>query len=191
MGVDLIENQTLGLVETRTIARGVALTDAMVKAAEVTLVKGGPICSGRYMIQVAGDEAAVGAVLDVAEKENPVALCRVSRVDGQVLAALKKPQPMGPGMALGLLESRKSVTGIAAADAAVKAARVILARLTLARGINGKSYLVVGGDTSAVTAAVEAGAQALGKDLVDQLVIASPDPATVAALCPVTPQYSL
>ena len=112
-------------------------------------------------------------------------------MDGQVLAALKKPQPMGPGMALGLLESRKSVTGIAAADAAVKAARVILARLTLARGINGKSYLVVGGDTSAVTAAVEAGAQALGKDLVDQLVIASPDPATVAALCPVTPQYSL
>ncbi|MCG8567084.1 MAG: BMC domain-containing protein, partial [Desulfobacterales bacterium] len=54
----------------------------------------------------------------------------------------------------------------------------------LAQGINGKSYLVMGGSVSAFSAAVDAGAQALGKDLVDRLVIASPDDATVRSLCP-------
>ncbi|MCG8566124.1 MAG: BMC domain-containing protein [Desulfobacterales bacterium] len=181
---DISAIQTLGLVETRTIARGVALTDAMVKAADVRLLRGRPICSGRYMIQISGDEAGVKAALDVAQAENPFALCRVSRVSGEVLAAMGKTRALGPGMALGLLESRKSITGIKAADAAVKAAQVRLARITLAQGINGKSYLVMGGSVSAVSAAVDAGAQALGKDLVDRLVIASPDDATVRSLCP-------
>ncbi len=176
--------QTLGLVETRTIARGVAVTDAMVKAARVTLVKGRPICSGRYMVQVAGDEAAVKAALETAEAASPFALCRVSRVSPEVLAALDRTRSLARGSALGLIESRRAVTGIKAADAAVKAAHVRLARLTLARGINGKSFLVVGGTTSAVEAAVDAGALALGKDLVDQLVLSRPDAATVQSLCP-------
>ncbi|MEG2315070.1 MAG: BMC domain-containing protein, partial [Clostridia bacterium] len=39
---------SLGLLETNSIARGVEAGDAMLKAAEVKLVKAGPVCPGKY-----------------------------------------------------------------------------------------------------------------------------------------------
>ena len=37
---------SLGLLETNSIARGVIAGDAMLKAAEVTLLKAGAVCPG-------------------------------------------------------------------------------------------------------------------------------------------------
>ena len=43
---------SLGIVESRSIAAGAELTDMMVKGADVELVKAATICSGRFLIQV-------------------------------------------------------------------------------------------------------------------------------------------
>ena len=51
---------SLGLIETRTIAGGIDLADIMVKRARVELLKAHSICSGRFMILVAGDRSSVG-----------------------------------------------------------------------------------------------------------------------------------
>ena len=179
----------LGLVETRTIVQGVKAMDKMLKAAPVALVKGTGICSGRYMIQVAGFQADVEEALVRAKDEEPfpVDVRILSRVSSQVLAALKKQASLPRESAMGVVESRRAIAGIAAADAAVKQADVILARLTVANGINGKSYLVLGGNVAAVEEGVEAAGLALGKDLVDRLVLPSPDSSTIRALCPLDP----
>ncbi|MCG8616681.1 MAG: BMC domain-containing protein [Desulfobacterales bacterium] len=178
--------ETLGLVETRTVVQGVRLMDRMLKAAPVELLRGASICSGRYMIQVAGLQADVEEALSEAKGTDPapVDVRILPRVSPEVITALKKRLPLPEGAALGMVESRKAVSGIAAADAAVKKAAVILARLAVANGINGKSYLVVGGSVSAVEEAVEAAAITLGKELLDRLVLPNPDPGTVRALCP-------
>ena len=57
---------TLGLVEVRSIAAGAELADRMVKAAEVELLRAATICSGRYLILVAGDRQAVDTAVGAA-----------------------------------------------------------------------------------------------------------------------------
>ncbi len=82
------------------------------------------------------------------------------------------------GQALGLIETRGLIGAIEAADAMVKAARVVLT----GREYIGSAYVTVGvrGDIGAVTAAVEAGALAARRvgDLVAVHVIPAPDEET-------------
>src|SRR5579863_9619949 len=52
---------SLGLVELTSIAAGFQACDAMLKAANVDLVLSRSICSGKYMVMVRGDVAAVEA----------------------------------------------------------------------------------------------------------------------------------
>ncbi|MCS7315722.1 MAG: BMC domain-containing protein, partial [Bryobacteraceae bacterium] len=50
---------SIGLIELSSIAAGFAVTDAMLKAADVELLLARTICSGKYMVLVRGDVAAV------------------------------------------------------------------------------------------------------------------------------------
>lgn len=174
----------LGIVESKRIAAGVVLADLMVKAADVKLVRARPICSGRFMIQVAGDTAAVTASVQAAESGGFAlkAGLVVNRVDDQVIAALaQKPLPGILG-ALGVVEAKTASAAIPGADAAVKAADVNLLRIVTGQGINGKSYFVLTGDVASVTAAVEAACTKLENELLDAQVLASPDPAVLKSL---------
>ena len=52
---------SIGLVELGSIAAGYQVSDAMLKAADVEIVLARTICSGKYMVMVRGDVAAVQA----------------------------------------------------------------------------------------------------------------------------------
>ncbi|WDP90334.1 MAG: BMC domain-containing protein [Desulfobacter sp.] len=174
---------TLGLVETRTIASGARLLDIMLKRGEVDLLQAGAICSGRFLIRVTGARDAVkAAVTAVVEDPAAVDTFIISRISARVIRALKTRTMPEPGQALGLVESRRSASGIAAADAAVKRADVTLVRLAVARGINGKSFILVAGNLAAVAEAVEAACLHLDKDLLDSTVIPNPDRRAAEAL---------
>ena len=54
---------SLGLIELTSIAAGYQACDAMLKAADVELVLSRSICSGKYMVMVRGDVAAVEAAV--------------------------------------------------------------------------------------------------------------------------------
>ena len=54
---------SLGLIELTSIAAGFQACDAMLKAANVDLVLARSICSGKYMVMVRGDVAAVEAAV--------------------------------------------------------------------------------------------------------------------------------
>lgn len=51
---------TLGVVEVNSIAAGVELADGMVKVADVELVRAATLCSGRFIIHVAGRSRSGG-----------------------------------------------------------------------------------------------------------------------------------
>ena len=53
---------SIGMVELSSIARGIETIDRMLKAAEVELVLARTICSGKYVVLVAGDLHMVEAV---------------------------------------------------------------------------------------------------------------------------------
>ena len=54
---------SIGLIELTSIAAGFLACDAMLKAADVDLVLSRSICSGKYMVMVRGDVAAVQAAV--------------------------------------------------------------------------------------------------------------------------------
>ena len=175
---------TLGVVESQSIAAGVDLADGMVKVANVELVRAGTVCSGRYNIYVSGDREAVGTSVRFAEDSGKglVGAFVISNISPLVLSALKKPGQYEQGDAIGVVESRVVSANVYAADAAVKRSRVDLLRFVSGQGIHGKSYFVLGGDVASVREAVEAAKEALGQRLIDTVVIPSPDPAVVKAL---------
>ena len=101
----------------------------------------------------------------------------LARLDPQVVRALEHKTPPQPYNAVGVVECSNITGSVLGADAAVKAADVVLLELRLGNGIGGKSYLVVTGDVAAVSAAVEvasAKAQESGR-LLEAVVIPRPD----------------
>src|SRR5215475_9350694 len=56
-------NNSIGLIELTSIAAGFQACDAMLKSAAVDLVLSRSICSGKYMVMVRGDVAAVQAAV--------------------------------------------------------------------------------------------------------------------------------
>jgi microcompartment protein CcmL/EutN len=174
----------LGLVETAGIAAGVGLADRMVKEADVTLIHAVTICGGRYMVQITGDRAAVEASMAVVADAGVRIIGKyvIPQVSSEVLAVLRRPAGVRLGQAIGVIESRTATSGIVAADAAVKAADVSLARLVTGQGINGKSYFVLSGELSSVEAGVRAAVDVLANNLIDTTVLAAPDPAVLSEL---------
>lgn len=175
---------TLGLVELASIAAGAGLADGMVKVADVELVKAATLCGGRFIIYVAGDRQAVATSVNFAVESgrNLMGHYIISNISKQVIEALKSPQIADPGDALGVIEARNVSSGIEAADCAVKAANVTLARFVAGTVIMGKSYFVISGDVAAVQEATEAARAALGDKLVETVVIPRPDAAVFKAL---------
>lgn len=175
---------TLGVVESKSIAAGVEVADGMVKEALVELVRASTICSGRYLIFVAGDREAVETAVRFARTSGRslTGAFVISNVSPQVTEALKKSALARPGEAIGVIECRNVSSGVAAADSAVKRSSVLLLRLVTGQGINGKSYFVIGGDVASVEEATRAARAALGEKCIETVVIPRPDAAVVTAL---------
>lgn len=151
--------RSLGFVETRDLARGVVVADAMVKTAPVRLTLLAPVSGGRLLIAVDGEVAPVEAAV-----ARGVARAACHLVDAIFLADLHPGVPAGlragtrqaAGEALGLVETTTCAAAVRAADAALKCAAVHLDRLRLAHGIGGKGFLQLSGRVADVEAAVAA-----------------------------------
>ena len=55
---------SIGLIEVSSIATGYLAQVAMLKAADVQLLLARTICSGKYLVVIGGDVAAVSAAVD-------------------------------------------------------------------------------------------------------------------------------
>ncbi len=175
---------SLGLVETKSIAFGIGLADEMVKCADVELLRAKTICSGRFMILVSGDRSAVGAAMGpvVEAGGNISSRHLLSKVSSEVVdVLLKNPQVVESG-SLGIIECRNVIMGISRSDSAVKAANVNLIKLVCGQGINGKSYFILNGDVADIEAGVDAAEEMLGKYLLYKKIIPSPDRAIISAV---------
>ncbi len=172
---------SIGLIELTSVAAGFETCDAMLKTADVDLVLSRSICSGKYMVMVRGDVAAVTAAVAAG-----VAAAKFSIIDSFVIANLHEavfPALSGVSkvealQALGIVESFSVASLIEGADAAVKAANVELIEIRLAMALGGKAFVTLTGDVAAVASAVEAAARVVGDKgmLVNKVVIAHPRP---------------
>ena len=170
----------IGMVEFMTVSSGMRGADTMIKTAEVEVVESATVCPGKYIVIISGDLSAVKASVEAAKVQAPEKV-----IDSFVLGNPHEaifPAIYGAGApegveAIGFLESFSAATAVVAADAAAKTALVDLIELRLARGMCGKSYLLITGSVSAVSAAIErAESEAAERGmLLDSSVIPRPD----------------
>ena len=153
---------SLGLLETNSIARGVEAGDAMLKAAEVTLLKAAPVCPGKYTVVICGEVAAVSASMDAGRRfaaDSLVDDLTIASLDPQVVRAIGGGMPMSEVNAMGVMEFYSIAAAVVAADLAAKAADVQLMEVRLGLGIGGKSFVTLTGEVAAVQASIDAGIQ--------------------------------
>ena len=173
-------SHAIGIIELSSIAAGYDAQDAMLKAADVTTLIARTICSGKYLIIVGGTVSSVSAALDAGEKQAAgflIESLNIPNVDRQVFRAVSGTVELKElrNRSLGIVETFSATTIIEAADAAVKAADVVLFRVHVSMAIGGKGFMLVNGDTSAVQAAVDAAVEAVRKSgtLVNKVIIPS------------------
>jgi len=177
-----MNHRSIGLVELTSVAGGFAVADAMLKAGQVELLLSRSICSGKYLVLVGGETAAVQAAVEAGTEAARGTLIDefvIPNIHPEVFDALGRstPPPEQKG-ALGILESFNVATLIEGADAAAKAAAVTLVELRIAMALGGKAFVTMVGDVGSVQASVAAGRQVLAEAgvLVNAVVIPRPHP---------------
>ena len=152
--------KSVGVIELKSIPKGVEATDAALKSAGVQVVSAHPSCPGKYEMILTGSISNVTAsVQHVLSKFDGYVIDSsiMGRIDEQVITALFGTQKTERKGSLGLIETFSAATTIKAADIAVKTARVEIFDLRVSRGMGGKGVVMITGEVGDVTAAVEAG----------------------------------
>ncbi|HHV58377.1 MAG TPA: BMC domain-containing protein [Firmicutes bacterium] len=173
--------QALGLIEYKSIARGLAAADAMLKAGHVELIQATVLCPGKFIALVAGDVGAVQAAVERGFNFDPTfAIDRfvLPNVHPAIFPALTATTPVEPRGAFGVVETIDAASAVVAGDTAAKAGNVELLEIRLARGMGGKAFVFLCGELAAVEAAVRSAENRLAEEgvLVATAVIASPHP---------------
>lgn len=173
--------EAIGMIELSSIGIGLATQDAMLKAADVELVLGRTICSGKFINVVTGNIAAVRASMAAGLAAAPDGIIdhiTIPNVHKSVFKALGQSVQLEderPG-AVGIIESFSASSILEAADAAAKAAAVTLYRIHLAMALGGKGFALMAGTVADCRAGVDAGAQLVREKglLVSSVVIPGP-----------------
>lgn len=169
---------SVGIIELSSISAGIVVQDAMLKAAEVNPLVARTVCPGKYMVVIGGKvtnvntsitsglNAAAGFIVDHLVVHN-----LDERIFPAISGAVEIPKRFTK--AVGVIETFSAASTIRAADAAVKAANVVLYRVHLAMAIGGKAFMLVCGDVTAANAAIKSGIAAIKDEgmLVNKAVI--------------------
>lgn len=167
----------LALLDFSSIAVGIEAADAMVKRAEIDIIRAGTVQPGRYLVLVGGPVAEVQESLTAGREvggERLLDWVFLPHVHPEVVAAIAGGRVPDVADALGVVETTTVAAAIHAADAGIKGADVRLVEVRLADGLGGKGIVLYSGLVADVEAAVEIGVSVLERPdlLVREVVIA-------------------
>ena len=172
---------SIGLIELTSIAAGFQVCDAMLKTADVDVVLSRSICSGKYMVMIRGDVAAIQASVTAGLSAGNFSVIDsfvIPNLHEAIFPAISGSNKVEVLEALGIVESFSVASLIEGADAAVKTANVELIEIRLAMALGGKAFATLTGNVAAVQSAVDAAAAVVGQKgmLVNKVVIPHPRP---------------
>lgn len=166
----------IAMLEFCSIGWGIRAGDAMAKKAPLDSLTAGTVQPGKYLVLISGQVASVQEALQTGCEvggDSVIGTLFLPYVHRDVWAALRGRRTSGTGEALGVIETRRVVDTILAADAAVKGAAVSLREIQLADGLGGHAFCLLNGRVEDVEASVELGVKALAdpKNLISAVVI--------------------
>lgn len=176
-----MDMNSLGLIEMTSIAAGMEACDIMLKTSQVQLIIARTICSGKYMVLIGGEVAAVQSAVERAASTINYAVIDtfvIPNVHKDIFPALSGHSNIDTLEALGIIEAFSVASLIEGADAAAKSANVKIIEIRLAMALGGKAFVTLTGEVAAVRSAVEAGAHLIAQRglLVNKVVIPQPRP---------------
>lgn len=174
-------SKAIGMVELKTVSAGISAADLVLKTAQVDMILAQTVCPGKYIALFSGELSAVRSSVDAVKKRYADSLIDsflLGNPHEMIFPALYGAVQVTDARALGVLDTYSAASIITAADAAAKTAQVELIEVRIARGMSGKSYLLLTGSVAAVQAAIEKAKQETGEKgwLLDSSVIPNPDP---------------
>ncbi len=172
--------KSIGMIEYKTVSSGIQATDLMVKTADVDVIEAETVCPGKYIAIISGELSAVKAAVDNAKETLPLQYIDsfvLGNPHESIFPAITGTSETDEIVSLGVLETFNASKIIVAADVAAKTADVKLIEIRVARGMCGKSYMLITGEVAAVTAAIERAKEAVSEDgmFLDSSIIARPD----------------
>ena len=162
---------SVGAIEFSSIGVGYQAQDALMKAASTTLHVARPVSPGNYLVVFSGSVGDINMAMETARQvagSYVVDYLTVANIHPALFPAMAEAVALDPDRlgALGIVETQTAVSAMVAADAACKAAEVVLFKLAFDVALNGKGLLLMNGDLSSVQAAVDAAAASIeGKGL--------------------------
>ncbi|MBR5505911.1 MAG: BMC domain-containing protein [Clostridia bacterium] len=176
-------SKALAMVEYLTVATGITAADLMVKTADVELIEAHVVCPGKYIALIQGELSAVTAAVEAAKVQYPQKLVDsfvLGNPEDSIFPAIYGATEVTNPAALGIFETYSAASIIVAADIASKTADVQLIELRIAKGMCGKSYMLITGEVAAVQASIDTVKERLKESsmYLDSSVIANPDKET-------------
>ncbi len=162
-----MKEPALGMIEYKSVARGIYSCDAMVKKAPVRIIETHPVCPGKYITIICGEVADVEEAMKAgleSGKDMVIADLFLPRVHEDIIPALSAAVKIETFGAIGIIETFSVAVCVLAADIAAKATPVQLVELRLANGLGGKGYFVMTGELADVEASLEAAKQYAAKE---------------------------
>jgi microcompartment protein CcmL/EutN len=172
----------LALLDFSSIAVGIEAADAMVKRAQIDVIKTGTVQPGRYLVLIGGVVAEVEESLAAGREvggSTVLDFVLLPQVHPEVVDAIGGGRVPEAIDALGVIETATVAAAIHSADAGIKGAKVRLLEVRMADGLGGKGIVLFSGLIADVEAAVEIGVSVLERVelLVRQVVIPQLHPA--------------
>lgn len=172
-------NKAIGIIESSSVAAGYLIADTMIKSADTKLLIFRTVCSGKFIVLIGGEVAAVSASVDSGLKIAPHTIIDyfiIPNIHEDIFKAIRGANEYKHPEALGIVESFSIASLIEGADLALKTANVELIELRLAMALGGKAYFTLTGTVANVTEAVNAASKIISEKgfLVNKVIIPSP-----------------
>jgi microcompartment protein CcmL/EutN len=155
----VIKEPALGIIEYKSVAKGIYSCDIMAKKAPVKILGTHPICPGKYLTIICGEVADVEESMKAgieSGKDMVVGDLFLPYVHRSILPAIAGTTKIDRFGAIGIIETFAVSTCVLAADIAAKATPIQLVEVRLANGLGGKAYFVMTGDLADVEDSLEA-----------------------------------
>lgn len=134
-------NKSIGAIEFKSIAKGIEVSNEMIKKSSVDVLYLKSICPGKFLIIVGGETSYINECVDYGIKlgegyivDNFV----INAISQEILDGFKnKYQKLDSIVSIGVVESSKVCAGIKMLDKTLKSGDLVLVKLQLSFAIGG------------------------------------------------------
>jgi len=176
----MMKEPALGMIELKSVARGVNTLDVIAKKAPVSILKATPVSSGKFIILFTGDVASVEeSILAGVEsgQKDIINHLFLPYVHDDIIPAITQSKKIDDYQSIGIIETYSICACIGAADLAVKETPVSIIEIKLGNSIGGKGYFILSGNLSDLEASMEVATNYLNDKIISEpIIIPSPHP---------------